>query len=391
MDSPRPMEPPPPPPMAEGVPPPPGLTELLSEELLHQVLGHLPLLVDLRSCTAVSGALRRPARAQLSELACLTRGHCDEAVQTGAYAAGELRSVPGLVTANLSGADWVTKDVLHTLATCCPRLTTLDLSRIQGLDQDAVLALRGSSSLVTVDLTFCPEIRYTAAARLRQGIPTLKTVRRLPEWLTGVFQCPFGEPPEKHSYFADGSFSFTRDAQSKGAVHNIEECDDEGSFLKDSLVYTPGIQGHPGPQQGVFLRAVERGELPEAERWVVGERGQVLVAQSLDYGQELEVFPDFLAAQVPLTDSVHVATPRAGGGEVMAILSRMVVHNLPGDGQPPKELRDELDHAAIMEDAFEPEVRAAATPAAAIAGAIAMAMQQMHMGTGQLGERAEDY
>ena len=35
--------------------------------------------------------------------------------------------------------------------------------------------------------------------------------------------------------------------------------------------------------------------------------------------------------------------------------------------------------------------RAAATPAAAIAEAIAMAMQQMHMGTGQLGERQEDY
>ena len=38
------------------------------------------------------------------------------------------------------------------------------------------------------------------------------------------------------------------------------------------------------------------------------------------------------------------------------MLSRMVVHDLPGDGQPPKALRDELDHAAIMEDAFEPEV-----------------------------------
>ena len=144
------------PPM-EGVPlpPPTVLTELLSEELLHQVLAHLALLVDLRSCAAVSATLRRPALAHLSELTDLTRAHFDEAAQTGVYAAGELRSVPNLAAADLSGADWVTKDVLHTLATCCPRLTTLNLSRIQALDQDALLALRGSTSLVTVDLTFC--------------------------------------------------------------------------------------------------------------------------------------------------------------------------------------------------------------------------------------------
>ena len=63
-----------------------------------------------------------------------------------------------------------------------------------------------------------------------------------------------------------------------------------------------------GPQQGVFLRAVARDELPETERWAEGERGQVLVAQSIDHGRQLEVFPDFPAAQVPLSDSVHVST-----------------------------------------------------------------------------------
>jgi hypothetical protein len=136
---------------------------------------------------------------------------------------------------------------------------------------------------------------------------------------------------------------------------------------------------------------VQRDELPEAERWAEGERGEVLVAQSIDPGRQLEVFPDFPAAQVPLTDSVHVTTPLADGGEAMAMLSRMVVNDLPGDAQPPEALRHQLDRAAIMEDAFEPEVRAAATPAAAIAEAIALALQQMQQITGQLGEREDDY
>ena len=119
------------------------------------------------------------------------------------------------------------------------------------LEQRTALALRHSRSLVEVDFTFCPAIRYTVAAQLRRAVPSLRTVRRLPVWLTGVFHCPWGE---QHSYWPDGSFSFTRATQSRGAVHELEECGG-GAFLKDSLMYidAPAWLGR-GPQQGVFLR-----------------------------------------------------------------------------------------------------------------------------------------
>ncbi len=355
------------------------LVELLPEALLYNCLQRLPL-PDVRRCAAVCRALRRPAVAVESEVHHLTR----PAVE-GHHHASPVRYEPGptfanlphLVCADLRGARWVNSHVLAALAAHCPRLTDLNLSRCVALDQHAALALRHSRSLVEVDFAFCPMIRFTVAAQLRRAVPSLRVVRRLPSWLTGVFHCPWGED---HSYWPDGSFSFTRATQSRGAVHELEEYDD-GAFLKDALIYTdgPAWLGR-GPQQGVFLRMIERDELPEAERWPKGDRNQVLVAQSMEHWNQLSTFPDVAAAEVPLTDSVRVSAPGMDGREITAMVSRMQVDPLPDDGQPPASLQHELDNAAIDDNVFEPDQSEGASQATTITQAIAVVMQEMGIG-----------
>ena len=382
---------------------PATLVDVLPEALVHNCLRRLTL-GDVRRCAAVCASFHRAALAIEADVHALERSAVEgsDAVEEEEDDAGPRSSspsqyrpgptfanLPNLVRANLSGARWVNAEVLGALAAHCPRLTELNLSRCAGLDQHAALALRRSRSLVEVDFTFCREIRYTVAAQLRRAVPALKTVRRLPAWLTGVFHCPWGE---LHSYWPDGSFSFTRTTQSRGAVHELEECDG-GAFLKDALLYIDApVWLGSGPQQGVFLREVDRDELPEAERWAEGERSQVLVAQSMEHMTQLATFPDFPAAQVPLTESVHVSAQGSDGREITAMLSRMRVEPLPDDGeQPPSSLRTELDNAAIDDDFFEPELRQAGEPGegegegagtATIAQAIAMALQQMGVGGG---------
>ena len=349
--------------------------------LLYNCLQRLAL-PDVRRCAAVCKGLREPAIAVEGDVRQLTRlaveGH--QNASTSHYEPGPtFANLPHLVRADLSGARWVNSDVLTALAAHCPQLTDLPLSRCMALDQHAALALRHSRSLVEIDFTFCRAIRYTVAARLRRDIPSLRVVRRLPCWLTGVFHCPWGED---HSYWPDGSFSFTRATQSRGAVHELEEHDD-GAFLKDALIYTdaPAWLGR-GPQQGVFLRAVEWKELPEAERCTEGDRCQVLVAQSMEHWNQLATFPHVPAAEVPLTDSVHVSALGVDGREITAMVSRMKVDPLPDDEQPPASLQEELDSAAIDDDVFEPAQcqSEVANQATTVAQAIAAVMQEMGIG-----------
>jgi hypothetical protein len=113
-------------------------------------------------------------------------------------------------------------------------------------------------SLEEIDITFCRRTTYIGTYFVRDGLPKLKLLHRAPKWLCGHFITPFGntsntnnsnnnnnnrvgggEPPrgegggggsedinengngEVHTYWVDGSFSFTRDAQSSGFVRDL--------------------------------------------------------------------------------------------------------------------------------------------------------------------------
>ena len=221
-----------------------------------------------------------------------------------------------------------------------PKLAHVNLSRCTNLDDADVLHyLRGCASLVSVDVTFCVRVTYGAVVALHSELPNLRCVRRLPPWLCGVFH-PWGE---QHTYYADGSFVFSRDVLSKGAIQ-LQVPVQHSDHLQTELVYidAPGPDGQPtavmtdslrvrriepeelevpeGSEPPQELEALE--DLHEQGREVLGEptgavvgedMGQVMVAQSMDEGgrprRALGQFPRVDPRRVPLgkTAAVQVA------------------------------------------------------------------------------------
>lgn len=115
-------------------------------------------------------------------------------------------------------------------------------------------------ALEDIDITFCLKTTYIGTFFLRDGLPKLNLIRRQPEWLTGRFFTPFannendGEDgniiddsnneakTEIHTYWPDGTFSFTRDEQSCGFVRDVWPWDlsskSDHDFVGDKLQYT---------------------------------------------------------------------------------------------------------------------------------------------------------
>lgn len=104
------------------------------------------------------------------------------------------------------------------------------------------LAMHNGSGLETIDITFCKQTSYAGTFVLRNRFrSTLRLLRRQPAWLDGKFHTPFNEDSDEaevHTYYADGSFSFTRDNQSRGFVLRLVEWDESGDYLADKLQYS---------------------------------------------------------------------------------------------------------------------------------------------------------
>jgi hypothetical protein len=77
------------------------------------------------------------------------------------------------------------------------------------------------SALKQIDLTFCRNTSFAGTFWLRDGIPQLQCIRRIPVWCEGNFYTPFGSGVEIHTYWPDGTFSFTRNKQSSGFVTDL--------------------------------------------------------------------------------------------------------------------------------------------------------------------------
>lgn len=106
--------------------------------------------------------------------------------------------------------------------------TTLQDTGIQHL-ASACRALR------VFDFTFCNRATYSSVVSVRDLCPEIVLVRRQPEEFDGKFECPWGE---EHSYYADGSFEFTRSVESIGWVCYLQEHQDvenQGTFFSDRL------------------------------------------------------------------------------------------------------------------------------------------------------------
>jgi len=149
--------------------------------------------------------------------------------------------------------------------------------------------------LKEIDITFCPHPTYAfAALALRRLIPGLEVVRRLPEWLVGVFETPFGEEKERHVYFADGAFEFSRERESSGYVRGLRvhvagdvdgDVDGDGWRVVESTLQFTDFDppfGWPSWSRYCYRPSVSLLRAPEEELSPSGERVRsVLVAQML--------------------------------------------------------------------------------------------------------------
>ncbi|KAG7341918.1 hypothetical protein IV203_007010 [Nitzschia inconspicua] len=138
---------------------------------------------------------------------------------------------------SMVGSQAVTDAGLMFLTRRRPAVTDIQTRGI--LNDQSFQAVRGAmverpphrssplSSLAYIDLTFCRKTSYEGTMWLRDGLPNLRCIRRVPSWMDGRFHTPFGPDniAEIHTYWPDGTFSFTRDTQSNGYVMDLFPCD----------------------------------------------------------------------------------------------------------------------------------------------------------------------
>ena len=183
---------------------------------------------------------------------------------------GPLRSLLELSLKGLRGVD--DEVVMGLLAPNLPQLRHLDLSETAVATRGAI-SLKALSSLTSLDITFCPLVSYAAVIVLREACPRLRHLRRLPKWLEGHFETPWGEV---HTYYPCGAFEFERGMQSTGWVAQLRERvtwwdasrfetpypidddddDDEhgvATHLEDRLIFLDGLPSHDNGRLGVCL------------------------------------------------------------------------------------------------------------------------------------------
>jgi len=182
-----------------------------------------------------------------------------------------------------------------------PLLTDAGLSSL-------ALTLGPGSALREIDLTFCYRTTYAASTKLRQELPLLNLVRRQPRCFDGQFVTPFGRASiEAHTYFADASFDFSRQSQSRGYVRFLQE--HPNGFFTDSLQYSNFGEQHGFPafckylyRPGVALKQVADLDVPGP----CGSVRNVLVAQALVGFRAPPEWPPVPDDDVPLGESVFV-------------------------------------------------------------------------------------
>eukprot|EP00927_Polykrikos_kofoidii_P081097 TRINITY_DN78253_c0_g1_i1.p1 TRINITY_DN78253_c0_g1~~TRINITY_DN78253_c0_g1_i1.p1 ORF type:complete len:396 (-),score=49.02 TRINITY_DN78253_c0_g1_i1:36-1223(-) len=273
---------------------------------------------------------------------------------------------------------------LQRLNGLLPALRTLNCARSESLTDAGVFSLAADavsrSALRHVDFTFCQNTTYGATIKLRRALPSLELIRRQPAWLDAHFLTPFGgdgaSSVEKHTYYADGAFNFSRREQSRGYVRFFRESDE--GFLFDSLQYSNfgGVTGSPAWGQlgefvyrpGVALRPV--GDLQAfcdtsasgLDLQAPVERN-VLVAQALSGLRVPPTWPPVNDDDVPLGQSVFllrdgtrlptgIQLEEASAREAVSMVSRMELRPLD-TLMPPAFLVDEIEAFELQRESFE--------------------------------------
>jgi len=262
-------------------------------------------------------------------------------------------------------------DHLAILGEQLPSLEVLDLQGQPQLTNRGVRQLASGclgQSLTELDLTYCPLLGYAVVLHMRSHCARLRLVRRLPRWMVGWATTPNGE---RHTYYADGSFQFSRDTESTGWVAQCRPSVDEPEDCWETrLVYVDDPEGLWGPQAhngrvGVLVRRVhatgdasdERtAAAPAAARekaadaatldaatadTVTAHAGpvDVCIVQSLRVPEPPPAFPQLPETSLPACGATR--TFRKVDGGVMCSRLR-IIPLLPAEPSPPAELTAKL-------------------------------------------------
>jgi len=269
---------------------------------------------------------------------------------------------PNLCTLDLTG---VADDrSLARLRGLLPRLSTLVCVECPLLTDDGLGSLASDPircTLRSIDLTFSEGTSYGATIVLRRALPGLELIRRQPASFDGCFLTPFGEGRvEIHTYYADGSFKFSRTQQSKGYVRFLKKKPNE-DFFYDSLQYSDfrGVMGWPPWAQFFYRPGVA---LKFATSMDGSSARNVLVAQLLSGIRAPEAWPPVADDKVPLGQSVYIredgevllsqAPGEAAEHGAAAMVSRMEVQQLESL-MPPASLVDEIEAFELERKRFE--------------------------------------
>lgn len=139
-------------------------------------------------------------------------------IQTQSLLSGLVGGLTGLQQLRLHGLRGVDDEVVvSALTPSLPHLRDLDLS-LTAVGTRGVLSLRALPVLESLDITYCAMVSYASVIALRDACPRIKLIRRLPRWLEGQYDTPWGET---HVYYPCGAFSFTRGTEAVGFVAQL--------------------------------------------------------------------------------------------------------------------------------------------------------------------------
>lgn len=234
-----------------------------------------------------------------------------------------------------------------------PSLKHIGMRRSQKVTDRGLehLSAHAGCGIETIDIAFCASTTYAGTFCLRDRLRgSLRLLRRQPAWLDGEFHTPFDEGAggevEVHTYYADGSFSFNREHQSRGFVSELSDWDDD--YLSDKLQYSnfSPLPGWPAWSAYSYRPGVCLLKLPE-ESDEGGETVRtVLVGQDLKGLRPPKVrhLMERVTSMTTGTSTYFVKKPsgafvrsqsRPSGGGIM--ISRMRVYPLDSP-MPPDDL-----------------------------------------------------
>lgn len=259
--------------------------QLVERQLVERYLGRLINLCRLDCSFVATDHLLSQCFGEMSPPGCCSAG----GENRGIAAAGAPYSplLPQLQELVFARSPELTDRGLAALTAAFRPPSGADGNRIHG--KESPVKWRAPLNLRSVDLTFCPGVSYCATIELRDaharalatnqatgfvraenasGLDYSLEVRRLPPWLVGTFETPFtsggtsggSAAREEHTYFADGSFEFSRrPGQGMGYVRSLEAVRTALPPSEEERPGTvsPGARLKSGPTTRQALRALK--------------------------------------------------------------------------------------------------------------------------------------